>query len=220
MPLMAIKRQDGKTVMEGLKRFRQALGLTQEEMADRLDITRPRYADYETARRQKLPDMVLERLHLMGYMADVGLPSSPATEGEVALVSIGYVSAAMKIDWTDPFQSEDWEYVPSHMVADKGLFTCRVESDCMVPLLYPEDVCIWKVSPVPRIGAVTLYLAKGNQLTIKQLKHDGSNYILHPLNPRFEDNVADGVPVGYLVGIVRTVGRRKITDYDPDGIRP
>ena len=25
---------------------------------------------------------------------------------------------------------------------------------------------------------------------------------------------------GYLVGIVRQIGRRKMTDFDPDGIRP
>lgn len=202
-----------------LRKFRTDLGISQQEMADRLSVGRSAYATYESG-RNKPPTKVIKSLLGMGLGAEVTLPKIPAAELGVPLVSIGWVSASSKADWTDPFESEDFEYVPGHMAEKKGLFCCRVQSDSMVPLLMPGDTCIFERLNAPKIGCVTLHRDKDNRITIKQLKHDGAQYVLHPLNSSYEDELATGESVAVLVGIVRKVGGRTLTDFDPDGIRP
>lgn len=202
-----------------LKLFRGKLGLSQHKMADRIDVTRSTYSSYETG-RNTIPRNVLARLHAIGFMAEVSPPSIPAGEIGVPIVSIGYVSASSKPDWTDPFESEEFEYVPSHMAEGKGLFSCRVQSDSMAPLLLPDDICVFHRTDVPKVGRVILFRSDDNRITIKMLNHNGQNYILHPINSMYEDEIATGCSVGVLVGIVRKIGTRTISDHDPDGIRP
>lgn len=204
---------------EELKAFRRKINLTQEELADKLNIKRSRYAQYESGRNFP-PLTVLTMLYSLGYRAEVGHPLIPAPELEIPIVSIGYVSASTKINWTDPFEVEEMEYVPGHMGDGRGRFACKVESDCMVPLLEPDDVCIFQRSDIPKIGCVSLFRSNENKVTIKQIRHDGKAFILHPLNPAYQDEPAEGMSVGYLVGVIRRVGKRTRTDYDPDGIRP
>lgn len=204
---------------EELKKFRNGLGLSQHDMADRLNVTRSAYSSYETA-RVVIPRRILRTLYEMGFMSEVSAPTIPAGEVGVQLVSIGYVAASSKVDWTDPFESEDFEYVPSHMAEGRGLFSCRVQSDSMLPLLYPEDICVFQRTDVPKIGRVILFRSDDHKVTVKLLKHDGTNYILHPLNSNYSDEIATGCSVGVLVGIVRKIGSRTISDHDPDGIKP
>lgn len=202
-----------------LKKFRNALGTSQFDMAETLHVTRSAYSSYETA-RVGIPRKVLRTLYEMCFMSDVSPPTIPAGELGVQLVSIGYVAASSKVDWTHPFESEDFEFVPSHMAEGKGLFSCRVQSDSMLPLLYPEDICVFQRTDVPKIGRVILFRSDNNKITIKLLKHDGMNYILHPINTAYQDEIATGCSVGVLVGIVRKIGSRTISDNDSDGIKP
>ena len=61
----------------------------------------------------------------------------------------------------------------------------------------------------------------GSNLRLNQHReHDGRAFYLHPLNPAYEDSPAEGVVVGYLVGIVRMAGSKKVTVYDATGIIP
>lgn len=202
-----------------LKQFRQGLGLTQQEIAEKLGVSRVAYAAWEAERNKPSKDALME-LRRMGYGADVTFPRIPAPELEVPIVSIGPVSASAEVDWTDPFASETFQYVPAEMGDDRGRFACTVASDSMMPLLQPNDECVFQQSDIPRIGCVILFRSFDNRITLKLLKHDGKNYYLEPLNPAYESMPAEGVTLGYLVGIVRRIGRRKITDYDSDGIRP
>lgn len=191
--------------------------MTQEEMAVRLGAGRATYKNWEYGVANPPPGIIAE---IAALEADVTSPSIPAYELEVPLRSIGAIAASQKVHWTDPLDSDDFEDVPGHMAEGRGRFTCRVASDSMMPLLQPNDLCIWQQSAIPRLGAVILYRSPDHTVTIKQLKHDGERYQLHPLNPAYEDTAGDGEQIAYLVGVVRQIGRRRITDYDPDGIRP
>ncbi len=202
-----------------LRKIRREKGWTQEELAERLGLTRSAVAAYETGRNTP-PLSVYNQLVKEGFFVEVGEPTVPAGELEVPLVSIGYVAASSVADWTDPFESETFEYVPGHMGGERGRFSCRIQSDSMMPLLLPDDVCVFQRSEIPKIGAVILFRSIENRITVKLLTHKDSEYVLHPLNARYEDVPAEGQMVGYLVGIVRKVGMRTITDYDPSGIKP
>lgn len=203
---------------EKLKELRHRLRYTQEEMALRLGASRATYKNWEYGVANPPPLTVKE---LTVLESEAAAPTTPAYELEVPLLSIGSIAASEKVDWTDPFESETFEDVPGHMAGGRGRFSCRVASDSMMPLLMPEDVCIWQASNVPKVGGVILYRTADKLVTIKQLKHNGTHYYLHPLNSRYDDMDCDpdSGQIGFLVGVVRRIGKRVITDYDPDGIR-
>lgn len=202
-----------------IRTLRESLRLTQAEMADRLDVDRATYKNWEYG-QSRPPEGKLVVLNRMGLGQEVTGPTIPAGEIEIPIPYIGTMSASEHVNWTDPFESEEMEFVPGHMGDARGRFACRVASDCMMPLLEPGDVCVWQKSDIPRIGCVVLFRTEDQLVSIKQLKHDGTGYYLHPLNPSYEDVRVGGRPIAYLVGIVRRIGKRTITDYDSDGIRP
>lgn len=208
-----------KSFADALTEFRKGRGVSQEAMAADLDISRNTYAAYETGRNRPRFE-TMKRLRLMGFQADVSSPLVPASELEIPVVYVGTVAAASKVDWTDPFASETMEFVPPEMGHTRGRFAARIGSDSMVPMLEPGDLCVFQRDPAPRIGAVVLFRSFDGQITVKQLKHNGQDYYLHPLNPRYEDCQAAGENVGYLVGIVRWKGSRKTTEYDSAGLYP
>lgn len=211
------KENGGGDLADRLKTIRQRLRLTQEEMAVKLGASRATYKNWEYG-VAKPPQRAVAEIALLD--AEVVKPAIPAYELDVPLRTIGAIAASQKVDWTDPFESDDFEYVPGHMAGERGRFTCRVASDSMMPLLQPNDLCIWQHSPIPRINAVILYRHPDRRVTIKQLKHDGTHYLLHPLNEAYDEERGEGEQVGYLVGYVRKVGTFTMTAYDPDGIRP
>ena len=156
----------------------------------------------------------------MAGVPEVGHPTVPASQLLVPLPYLGFVAASEPARWTDPFDSETFEYVPPEMGDVRGRFSCRVESDSCYDLLWPHDLCVFQAESVPRLGCMVLWRLPDGRVTIKHLRHDGNNYLLSPVNPAYESVPAEGQQVGYLVGIVRENGSRRTTVYDATGIRP
>ena len=210
---------DQKLSPEDLKNFRKkTLRLTQEEIAAKLGIAAGTYKNYELPDRS-IPLSVLPKLRSLGF----GLELNPINHGTQLLAPvpfIGSVSANDETMWCDPEDTDSLEFVPPEMGETKGRFAAKIESDCMIPLLEPGDIVVFQQDRVPKLNRVVLWKTFAGKICVKQLKHDGAKFYLHPLNPTYQDRAAEGECVGYLVGIVRTDGRRRQTDYDPDGIRP
>lgn len=204
---------------EELARFRdKVLRLTQNEMAERLGVPYSRYKNWEY--QTPIPPAIADKLLAMGYgRIEVGAPLIPASQLLIPIPFIGGVAASSPVDWTDPFESNVFEYVPPEMGDARGRFACRVLGDSMFDLLWPGDIAVFQKIDVPKLNAVVLFRSDDGLATIKTLKHDGERFMLHALNPGYNAEPARGTVVGYLVGIVREQGSRKVTVYDPSGIR-
>lgn len=201
-----------------IRRLRLRLDLTQEEMAQRLDIKRERYVAYEIE-RARVPKAIYEQLLGMGLASEVAPPLYPSPM-PVTLIPRG--PAVPCSTWSDPLETDYHEYaeVDSYM-AGAGRFACEIVGDSMYDLLWPGDVCVWQASSAPKLGTVVIAVNSQRQATAAQLKHDGTRFILHKLNPRYEPAEADHWEcIGYLVGILRTQGTKRVAVYDPSGIRP
>lgn len=201
-----------------LRMFRARKGLSQAAIADKLGIPRATYAYYETT-RAKLPARIREQLAEIGFDEEVGKPLFPVAALEVPLPYIGNVAASSEVDWSNPLDSEAFEDVPAQM-AGRGRFCCRVASDSCYDLLWPGDLAIFQWTEDKPVGKVVLHRTDDNLVTIKQLRKSLLEFILHPLNPKYQDSVAKGVSVGFLVGIIRRHGSREVTVYDANGIDP
>lgn len=210
-------------------RLREAMRFTQQELADRLGVPLSRYKNWEYGRSQTPPAILAVARQLYATEAprsEVGSPRGAISETEVPVPYIGKIAASTPVDWSDPLDAPLLEPVPVHMMTQKGVFTARVGGDSMMPLLQPEDLCIFVAREEAPPGLIVLYMQteveegrEVNAATIKQLKHDGTRYVLHALNPAVPDVHANGRVIGVLTGYVREIGRRRITDFDPDGIR-
>jgi DNA-binding XRE family transcriptional regulator len=202
---------------EALKRFRtDILRLKQREIAAKIGVSLQTYANWES---RGIPPKVLPDLKKLGF----GLEAKEiphALQLYVPMAFIGLVSANDKTMWCEPEDTDSIEFVPPEMGESKGRFAAKIESDCMFPLLEPGDIVVFQQDRTPKLNRVVIWKTFDGRITVKHLKHNGAAFLLHPLNPSYEDHIAEGECVGYLVGIVRTDGRRRQTDYDPDGIRP
>lgn len=201
-----------------LKKFRRRKGLSQAELAQKLGIPRSTYATYEL--NIELPVRVREELEKIGFGEEVGEPRRTGYMKTVFIPYIGSVAASSEVDWISPLESEQWEEVPYSM-SGPDRFCCRVASDSCYDLLWPGDLAVFTYTEDIPVGKVVLYRSDDNLVTIKQIRKHGFEYILHPLNPKYEDMVVKGGRcLGFLVGLVRLHGTREATVYDVKGIDP
>lgn len=203
-----------------LRDIRIKLEMTMANFADAIGVGRSRYKNWEYGVVDKIPSEPLNRARALLKGSNVSRPTIPAGQLLVPVPYVGLVAASSKVDWTDPLESETFEYVPPEMADIRGRFSCRVVGDSMYPLLIPDDLCVFQASNIPKLGIIVLHKSPENTITVKALKHDGTNFILHPLNSEYQDEIAMGEVIGHLVGIVREQGSRKTTEYDHTGIRP
>ena len=202
---------------EALVKFRKRMYLKQQEMADKLGVPIARYKNWEYGHEP--PGAIMIKLKEMGFGNDVGGPTIPAPQLLIPVPFIGEVAASSEVDWVDPFDSDTFEYVPPEMGDAKGRFAAKVIGDSMYDLLIPGDTVVFQRTDIPKIGHVVLFRSFDNRITIKTLKHDGTNYLLEAINSVYETVEAKGSMIGYLVGIVREQGSRRVTVYDSHGIR-
>ena len=206
-----------QTVGQELLYFRKKrLILTQDELGEKLGVSRATISHWETDTHE-IPQHHLDKLRLLGFQGDVGAPSIPAPVLAVPIPYIGYVSASSQADWTDPYETDTFEYVPPQMADTRGTFCCRVESDSMYPLLQIDDLLVFQRDPLPRVGKIILFRSNDNKITIKRLKHDGQDFILVPENAKYESCKAEGTVVGFLIGMIRT-GDDHLTRFNKTGL--
>jgi SOS-response transcriptional repressor LexA len=235
-----------KMLGEKLRTLREERGrvqgrkIYQRDVAKLLRIKEETYRSYEYGRAQ-LPEDKAKALgaewgvQWQEFYKVTGLKPSTASEigayytPEPELLPeipfVGNVGANTKVEWMDPTEIEETIPVPQEMATARGpkslRFACRIVGDSCYDLLWPGDLCVFHKEIVPKIGKMVFYKSPENKVTVKQLKHDGSDYVLHPLNPKYEDEVDEGgEQIGYLVGIVRIHGSKKVTVYDETGIVP
>lgn len=206
---------------EELQALKKRLRLTHGAMADRLGVSEDRWKSWFYCRAQ-LPAEFLRRARALAATdppPDVREPEGGASEPEVDVPYIGKIAASTTKLWDDPLEADLTRSIPVHML-QRGTFCAEVEFDSMVPLLHPEDLAVFVKKEAGQPGQVVLYIHSSGQATIKQLKYNGARPMLHALNPEIPDVAADGKVIGVLTGWVRKRGRRKRTDFDPDGLAP
>jgi SOS-response transcriptional repressor LexA len=213
-----MKNMEENPVSE-LKVLRNSSRYTLKGFARLLGVSDTTYANWEYG-KARTPLAMLEKARAIANGDDVTRPSIPAPELKIQVPYIGQVAASTPVDWSDPFDAIEFEYVPTEMGDAKGRFSARVIGLSMYPLLLPGDLVVFQSTNIPKLGVVVLHRSNDNQVTVKELKHDGERFILSSTNEAFPDVPAEGLVIGHLVGIVREQGSRITTEYDSNGIRP
>ncbi len=217
--------------LRALQEVKLGRKISQRDVARGLGIPDTRYRAYEYGRAE-LPEARARHLasewgiRWQDFYTNLPLEALVPGEGEAlptraphAVPFIGTIGDESRGVPTS-LGADDTEFVPPEMAEVDGRFACRSTGDACYDLIWPGDLCVFQQDTIPRLRHIVLYRFADGRLAIRQLLHDGRHFTLHALNEAYADEVGDGVALGYLVGVVRRLGSRRITVYDSAGITP
>jgi SOS-response transcriptional repressor LexA len=126
-----------------------------------------------------------ELLAETGYMPPNVLPAKMGKLRKVPVIS--WVTAG---DWSEacdmfqPGDAEDWIETD---VKGECVFALRVQGDSMEPEFIEGEIII--INPHIDVSPGDYVVVKNGkgEATLKQLKKYGNTYVLHPLNPKYQD---------------------------------
>lgn len=172
-------------VYERIKNRRKELGLSAENVADALGVSRATVYRYESADIEKLPTTILEPLskilhcspaYLMGW-------NEPAKKGTIINV-LGRVAAGIPIEAIEDII--DTEEISEELARTGKYFGLLIHGNSMQPRICEGDVVIVRQQDDAETGDIVIAMVNGDDATCKRLKkyHDGIELI--PNNPAYE----------------------------------
>jgi repressor LexA len=172
-----------------LKRVREQLGLTQQQMADALRTTRVSVARYEAGMR-RIPGMVQVTLDQLGRSSEIPMA--------------GMVAAGSPIE---PVLQSELIDVPPSMLRGGNTFALRVKGESMKDDgILPGDLVVVRKQETARNGQTVVALVN-HDATIKTYFKKGSHIELHPANAAMEPIIvrpSDAFHIeGILIGVIR-----------------
>jgi transcriptional regulator with XRE-family HTH domain len=214
-----------------LKTIRALNRMKQEELAQVAGVSRSTISYYENGGPvpQEVADRIRAQVAVIPAMADTPLRNSSATMdvGRVSrIISRGYVllpvaPSPLAGSWMSPNLNDCEGIEVDAKFGGDGRFVSHMEGDCMLPYLEPDDLLVWQESSRPKLNRIVYARNGAGEITVKQLKHDGQEFILSPLNDRYENaTAATWEADAFLVGVVRVGAGTEVTLYSPDGLIP
>jgi repressor LexA len=172
-----------------LKRLREQLGLTQQQLADALRTTRVSVARYEAGMR-RIPGMVQVMLAQLGRSSEIPMA--------------GMVAAGLPIE---PVQQSELIDVPPSMLRGGKTFALRVKGESMKDDgILPGDIVVVRKQETARNGQTIIALVN-HDATIKTYFKKDLHIELHPANAAMQPIIvkpSDTFHIeGILIGVIR-----------------
>lgn len=162
-----------------IKKKRVEIGLTQEELAEKLGLQKSAIAKYENGRVENIKRSVLKKMselfdcspsYLMGLTDPTRIPVYGRVNAGIPAEAIENI-----IDWEDIPSNWDGEYA-----------ALKVKGDSMSPRIQEGDVLICQLTSDADSGDIVVALINGQDATVKKLIKKADGIVLQPLNPAYE----------------------------------
>lgn len=199
--MVTLKTMERKFLPKRLAELRRRLRLTQEELAERLGVSRVTVARWETGKLVPGTESILKLSEVLGvspsYFFEERQPewdkNASFVKGKVIPIPIyGEAQAGSFGGYASPTPEQ---YFPTPDVMLKGLppervFWIRVEGDSMRPMFQPGDLVLVADPSWYEVkeGAPVVAVNGDGELTVKYYHHDRKNrvVVLEPANPAYK----------------------------------
>jgi repressor LexA len=172
-----------------LKRVREQLGLTQQQLADALRTTRVSIARYEAGMR-RIPGIVKMAVDRLSRPSEVPMA--------------GVVAAGLPIE---PVQQSELIDVPPSMLQGGKTFALRVKGESMKDDgILPQDLIVVRKQDTAQNGQTVVALVNG-EATVKTYFKKSGHIELHPANPAMQPIIVQPGEEfqieGIVIGVIR-----------------
>jgi SOS-response transcriptional repressor LexA len=145
------KMRQMSVVSEPLAKIRDQLGLTQNEFAKRLGISRQHLSKLENSSKPLTPNMI-RRLEEISRQA--GIPHLGSSRGVRAIPILSWAQAGTGADFGElPL---DWEKRVATDCPDEHAFAVEIQGDSMEPKFSPGDLAVLMPTRQPRNGSLVV----------------------------------------------------------------
>ena len=168
-----------------LKRLRKASKLTQQQLADKLDLSKSAISMYENGNRE--PDFETEELIADFFNVDINTlrgVENPNTHKGVMIPVLGYVRAGIPIEAVQEIL--DYEEISESAAASGEHFALRITGDSMEPKFSDGDVVIVRKQTQVDNGQIAVVLVNGNDATVKKFYRTDNGIKLVSTNPTYD----------------------------------
>lgn len=180
---------------KNIKTRRTDLGLTLEEVAKIVGVSRQTIQRYESGVIASIPSDRIEKLaqalNTTPAFVMFGNSVAPPHKKGTRIPVLGRVAAGIPIEAIEDV--DDWEEIPESMTKNGEYFALRIKGESMSPKLQPGDIVIVKKQNDVDTGDTAIVLVNGNDATVKQIKKTETGIMLVGLNvevyqPHFYSN--------------------------------
>lgn len=214
--------------MNRLKDLRKTKGVSQQDLADYLNVSRVSYLRYENNQQDPSTDTLLKLASYFDVSLDYLLCNTPKPEtssiqGLVQLKDDRRVPVLGRVPAGVPIQAieeiDDYVYVDSDLYKSGVLFALKVIGDSMSPDIQEGDIAVvLQTQTVDWSGQIYIVRINGDDVTVKKVIESSAGLELIPMNPKYgsmkytKDQVRD-LPIeilGRVVEIRRTLNSNKL----------
>lgn len=197
--------------MKNLKQARKAKGMTQDEIAALIGLSRQAYASYETGFRDPDTATLAKLARILDVTTDYLVGNSEALKQKDRFIPLlGTVPAGVPIEAIEDI--EEYIDIYPRFVKHGELFALRVQGDSMEPDIRNGDIAIIEKQDNAESGSIAVVRVNGEDVTVKKIRVSQKGLMLIPLNPAydpvfFDQNQIATLPVT-IIGKVIEIRRR------------
>lgn len=179
-------------IYERIKNRRKELGLTADQVAGALGVSRATIYRYESAQIEKVPTDALAPLakvlkctpaYLMGWSDSVVQTSDTASAPPLRIPVLGRVAAGIPIDMVEDIV--DWEELPADMARHGEYFGLVIHGDSMEPKMSEGDVIIVRQQADIESGQIGIVTVNGDDAACKRIMKYADGIMLLSTNPKY-----------------------------------
>lgn len=168
---------------ENLKILREKKQITQQQLADKLKISRSTIGMYENGSRE--PDF--ETLELIADFFNINMDRlignlNPNMKRMIPV--LGLVRAGIPMDAVEHII--DYEEIGEDMARQGEFFGLQIKGNSMEPRITEGDVVIVRKQPDVESGEIAIVLINGDEATIKKVQKFNGGINLIPSNPAYD----------------------------------
>jgi len=197
---MVISGSDYKAIGGFIRERRLAKGFSARQLAERVGVSDVHILYIESGRRKATFEKIVNILAALGssyaeMMAATGLATGDAAgpaDGKSrrltrAVPVVTLVTAGHWHEVCDAFEPGDADEWIESDIQGENVFALRVAGDSMEPEFREGEIIIVNPHVEAAPNDFVVVKNKNEEATFKQLKRYGPRWVLHPLNPRYDD---------------------------------